>query len=77
MKAHIKRATRESVYTTLNEFCIMAKEPDFIEVTEWSNGEGFDIEIQTDGPQRFQLTWGQFDALKYLIKNFYNYKKGK
>ena len=42
---------------------------DFLEVTEWSNGEGYDIHIEdSSGPTRFMLTWGQFEAMKKCIK---------
>ena len=37
---------RNSIMMQLDDYCIMAKEHDYIEVTEWSNGEGFDIMIE-------------------------------
>lgn len=44
-------------------------EPDgFIEVSLWHNGEGFDVTLNSKGEQRFCLTWGQFKAIKKLIK---------
>jgi hypothetical protein len=70
-----KRSTRKTIYADLSEFCMMAKEHDIIEITEWISGEGFDIEIQSQNSQRFQLTWGEIDALKHLIKHIY--KKDK
>ena len=36
---------RNSVFTELKPFCYMSGDNDFIEVTEWTNGEGFDITI--------------------------------
>jgi len=30
-------------------------------------GEGFDIDIETSQRQRFQLSWGQYEALKHLV----------
>jgi hypothetical protein len=39
----------------------------YIEVTEWTNGEGFDICIESFETLRFKLTHGQFDALKFMI----------
>lgn len=63
--------TRNAVFSELKEYCTFANETDFIEVTEWFNGEGFDVEIQNiDGKERsrFQLTWGEFDGLKGLVE---------
>jgi hypothetical protein len=40
---------------------------DFIEVTEWSNGEGWDIAINE---KHFQLHFTEWDVLKKLIKKF-------
>jgi hypothetical protein len=40
-----------------------------LEVTEWTNGEGYDIHISdSEGERQFNLTWGQFKALKACIK---------
>jgi len=42
---------------------------DFLEVTEWTNGEGYDIHIlDSSGEKQFHLTWGQFEAMKKCIK---------
>jgi hypothetical protein len=39
-----------------------------MELTEWYNGEGFDITVSAPGgDQRFSLTWGQWMALKVLV----------
>ena len=40
-----------------------------VEVTEWTNGEGYDIRIHvSNNYEDIQLTSGQFDAIKKLIK---------
>jgi hypothetical protein len=40
-----------------------------LEVTKWTNGEGYDIHISNSlGEKKFDLTWGQFKALKACIK---------
>ena len=44
---------------------------DFIEVTEWTNGEGWDIWLN-DRPM--SLTCGQLEAINYLVKTL-NYNK--
>jgi hypothetical protein len=58
----------DAAFASLSEFDHCAKEQDFIEVSLWHNGEGFDAHLSSFGDQRFQLTWGQFRALKTLIK---------
>jgi hypothetical protein len=41
----------------------------FMEITEWSSGEGYDIYISdSSGERQFNLTWGQFEALKACVK---------
>jgi len=64
----IDKYQRKAIFSLLKEYDYFAEENDFIEITEWNNGEGFDVEISTKNTQRFQLTWGQFKALKKLIK---------
>lgn len=58
----------ETAFATLQQFDLTATESDFIEVTLWHNGEGFDVNINSHGEQRFQLTWGQFKAIRKLLK---------
>ena len=43
----------------------LAKKDDFIEVTEWTNGEGWDITIND---KVIPLTRGELDAIDYLTK---------
>ncbi|MBC8321124.1 MAG: hypothetical protein H8E34_10410 [Bacteroidetes bacterium] len=67
----MEKYKRNSVFDLLKEYCYLSKEHDFIEVTEWHNGDGFDVDIGGDTLSlRFQLTWGQFKALKKLAKKF-------
>lgn len=61
----IKHYNRKSVFTELINFCHLSKPHDFLEVTNWHNGEGFDVTIND---VTTQLTWGQFKALKKLLK---------
>jgi hypothetical protein len=60
--------TKKAVCSYLKKFDHIANEEDFIEVTEWKNGEGFDVEIIGKLSTRFQLTWGEYTALKKLVK---------
>lgn len=59
---------RKAVFSYLSKFDHLANDSDFIEVCEWNNGEGFDVEIVGKLPERFQLTWGEFNALKKAVK---------
>jgi hypothetical protein len=55
---------RRSVVKELND--VWHKEHDFIEVTEWTNGEGWDIQIS--GKEKFSLHFTEFKEIKKLIK---------
>jgi len=51
----------------LKEYCHFAKEDDMMEITEWSNGEGVDVVINSStdrGKIEFNLTFGEWDCLK-------------
>ena len=58
----------DAAFAPLREFDHLAKPGDFIEVSLWHNSEGFDVNLNSNGEQRFCLTWGQFKALKKLVK---------
>lgn len=57
---------RRCIFEDLNKFDAIAKKDDFIEVCEWTNGEGFDISI-TD-KKIISLTRGELDAIDFLTK---------
>ena len=54
---------RKSISDNLRKYDYLAKENSFIEVTEWGNGEGYDITIDD---KVISLTIGQLDAIQYL-----------
>lgn len=60
--------TKKAVFSHLKKYDHIANDDDFIEVTEWKNEEGFDVDIVGKSPTRFQLTWGEYAALKKVIK---------
>nr|DAL49913.1 MAG TPA_asm: hypothetical protein [Caudoviricetes sp.] len=62
----MERANRKSVNDNLRKYDHLAKKDDFIEVTEWTNGEGWDIYINDT---HISLTSGQLDAINYLTKS--------
>ena len=75
MSKEIKINERKSVFVELKDWCIMSMGPaqkdegHFLEVTEWINGEGYDIHIHdVNGERSIPLTYGQFDAIKKCIK---------
>lgn len=61
---------RKSVFSDdLKNYCYLSGNNDFIEVTEWKNGEGFDVVIESHSHgDIFALTYGQFKLLKKLVK---------
>ena len=61
-----KIINKKSVSENLDKFSPIFKKTDFIEVTEWHNGEGWDIYINDT---HISLTSGQLDAINYLTKS--------
>lgn len=57
---------RKSINDSLKKYDYLAKDDDFIEVTEWANGEGYDISIND---KIISLTNGQLEAINYLTKS--------
>jgi hypothetical protein len=66
--AKISRYNLATAFTELREFDHLAKPDDFIEVSLWHNGEGFDAHLSTHAEQSIKLSWGEFKALKTLVK---------
>lgn len=56
---------RKAVNDSLKKYDHLVKDSDFIEVTEWANGEGWDISLND---KLISLTYGQLEAIKYLVK---------
>jgi len=69
----MKTYNRKAIFTSLKKYDTFADEDDFIEITLWHNGEGIDVEIGSKLPERFQLTWGELEALKKLVKELDKY----
>ena len=66
----MKKEYKKSISENLKEYCHLSKDYDMMEVTEWFNGEGFDLYISSsNGDKYINLTFGEFDLLKKLIKN--------
>lgn len=67
-KPKIERYKLDAAFVTLQNYDIGGKDEDFMEASVWHNGEGFDVLLNSHGEQRFSLTWGEYKALKDLVK---------
>ena len=56
---------KKSVSENLDKFSPIFKKTDFIEVTEWTNGEGWDITINY---KVISLHEDELEAINYLTK---------
>ena len=64
----IEETKRKAVFSELKGYCIHACDNNYMEVTQWSNGEGYDICIdRKNGGEKFSLTFGEFDLLTVLM----------
>ena len=62
---------RRAVSSELKPYCHHSGVNDFMEVTQWTNGEGFVIVIdRKHDSEKFSLTYGEFELLQVLM----NYK---
>ena len=67
----MEKYNRKSISDDLSKYDYLKNtdENAFIEVTEWSNGEGYDINIETKNDNKLiSLTNGELEAINYLIK---------
>jgi hypothetical protein len=55
---------RKAVMEKLKGYCHLSKEHAFMEVTEWTNGEGLDICVNDE--KYFSLTHGELQLLSVL-----------
>ena len=70
----IEVSKRRAVFAELKPYCNHSSENDYMEVTEWSNGEGYDLVIDRKrGSEKFSLTYGEWELLQVLM----NYKESK
>lgn len=59
---------RRAVFAELKDYCMHSGDHDYMEVTEWSNGEGCDILIERmRGIERFSLSHGEWELLQVLL----------
>ena len=69
---------RKSAYVDLEKFSIYGHKGDWLEVTEWTNGEGIDVLIhyandhdETD--HTFKLSYDEFTAIANIVNKFGNH----
>lgn len=59
---------RRAVSAELKSYCYLSSDYDSIEVTQWSNHEGYDIVIERKNcVDRFSLSHGEWELLQVLI----------
>lgn len=59
---------RKSAMVDLKKFNFSNNDGDFMEVTEWKNGEGYTVCIETGNRSvLFDITDDEIDALNYLV----------
>jgi hypothetical protein len=68
MDVKIESYKRKTVFSELKQFDVLTKEHSFIEVIEWKNKEGVDVNISSYSEKFISLTWGEIDAIKKLTK---------
>lgn len=61
----MKIGSKKSIYDDLQKYDYLKNKSSFIEITEWTNGEGWDIAINE---KTFNLTYGELEAINYLVK---------
>lgn len=61
---------RKSVWDNLKKYCYLSDDNDVIEVTKWTNAEGYDIAINKNigGNILISLSSGEIEAINFLVK---------
>jgi hypothetical protein len=60
---------RNTITEDIKKYCHLANEIDTMEVTEWTNGEGFDIALcKKSGDTLLSLTYGELELISILTK---------
>ena len=61
---------RRTAYDDLSKYTCTNDKDAFIEVCEWTNGEGYDITIGTSTETKFtSLHMDELEAINYLVKS--------
>lgn len=70
MNKKVKIEKVREAFVDLEDFDFLAKEHSYLSIIEWSNGEGFTIDL--NGEQLMMLTYGQMKAIKKILKKLKN-----
>tara|TARA_S200002703_G_C3761860_1_gene234502 strand:+ start:103 stop:312 length:210 start_codon:yes stop_codon:yes gene_type:complete len=63
----LTESKRVAKSVSLDGLCHLASRPDYIEATEWANGEGLDFYVESrGGKEKFSLTYGEVKAITLL-----------
>lgn len=60
---------RKTVIDDLKKYTFTSDENAYIEITEWTNGEGWDINISDQETKSFSLHCSELEAIIYLTKH--------
>lgn len=63
---------KKSASVDLHEFSIYGQDGDWLEVTEWTNGEGIDIIIEKikEATKNISLTYDELEAIINIVNKF-------
>jgi hypothetical protein len=64
----MEKYKRKAVFSNLKEYDFSCKEHSYIEITEWHNGEGIDINANNYSDRTISISWGEFKLIKKLVK---------
>lgn len=66
--ATIDTYNRKSAIVDLKKFNFSGSDGDYMEVTEWKNGDGYTVSIEAGNRSvLFDITSEEIDALNYLV----------
>ena len=63
-----KKYKRNTIMADLGDFCYLSAKDAYIEITEWNNGEGYDIIVNSFQCNTISLTRGELKAIRKLTK---------
>ena len=59
---------RKAIFSNLKDYDFASKEHSYVEITEWKNGEGIDINAYSHTDRNVSLSYGEFKLIKKLVK---------
>jgi len=69
----MEKYKRKAVFCNLKEYEFSCKEHSYIEITEWKNGEGIDINAYNYSDRTISISYGEFKLIKKLVKELDKY----